>query len=123
MLFYKICCCFDLSSSEEKQVVDNQSPVATENSIILTDLKPQSSSHLAERRPIRLPSETLNIPIDIRFLTQKDDEVSLARTPSFPRSPKTVPIEPSRKRPKNVKPRRKRNRKMNSETKQLKISG
>lgn len=117
-----MCCCFNSSSSEDKQVLDDQIPVATENSMISPHLTPQSSSSLKERKPIRLPSETLTIPIEIRFLTQKEDEVSSVGTPSFPHSPKTLPVEPSRKKPKNVKPRRKRNRKMNSESNLLKIS-
>lgn len=111
-----MCCCFD-SSPEDKQVLDVEIPVATENSIIIPHIKPQSSSHLVRRRSIRLLSETLSIPIDLHFLTQKDDEAPLVRTPSFPRSPKTVPIEPLNKRSRNAKPGRKRNRIMNSDSK------
>jgi hypothetical protein len=114
MFFFKICCCLNSDSSEDKEVLDDQSRIATENSIFPSNLTPQSNTPLRERTKIRLPSETLDIPIEIRILTQKDDEISSVGTPSFPHSPKTVPVEQSRKKRRNIRPYKQRNKKKKS---------
>jgi hypothetical protein len=111
MFFFKICCCLNSDSSEDKEELDDQSRIATENSVFRSNLTPQSNTPLRERTAIRLQSETLDIPIEIRIVIQKDDEICSVGTPSFPPSPKTVPVEQSCKKGRNIKPKKKRNRK------------